>query len=123
MTRAPATRLAGSGCDGEPAGSACESWISPVDARKSLIVEGTAALRCTAIATSHTAFAMSPADPRAAAASFSSLFKVLKEKKKEDAEAAATGRHRTPRVGRALPSVAIDAAVSRHGSGAAATRE
>ncbi|WP_175846960.1 hypothetical protein [Burkholderia arboris] len=123
MNRDQATRLAGSGCDGEPAGSARDSWISPVDARKSLIVEGTAALRRMAIATSRSAFAMSPADPRAAAASFSSLFKALKEKKKEYEEAAATGRHRTPRVGRALPSVAIDAAVSRHGLGTAATHE
>ncbi|OXI91777.1 hypothetical protein CFB50_00820 [Burkholderia sp. AU33423] len=115
-----------SSCGGarrEPAGSARESWLSRLPARKSLIPEETAALRRAGFATCHAAFAMSPAGAPAAAPSSFSLFNSLKKKKKETREAAATRRHRAPRVGAALPSVAGDAAISRHGFRAAATPE
>jgi hypothetical protein len=107
----------------EPAGSARESWLSRVPARKSLIPEGTAALRRSGFATCRAAFATSPVGSPAAAPSSSSLFNSLKKKKKESRETIAASRHRTPRVGGALPSVAGDTAISRHGFRAAATPE
>ncbi|MBN3774765.1 hypothetical protein [Burkholderia sp. Se-20378] len=106
-----------------PAGSARESWLSRVPARKSLIPEGTAALYRAGFATCHAAFAMSPVGAPAAVPSSFSLFNSLKKKKKKNREALATHRHRAPRVGAALPSVAGDAAISRHGFRAAATPE
>ncbi|MCA8258691.1 hypothetical protein LGM89_35980 [Burkholderia sp. AU31624] len=107
----------------EWAGSARESWLSRVTARKSLIPEETAALPHAGFATCHAAFAMSPAGAPAAVPSSFSLFNSLKKKKKENREATATSRHRAPRVGAALPSVAGDAASSRHGFHALATPE
>lgn len=112
-----------SGARREPAGSARESWLSPVPARKSLIPEGTAALRRAGFATCHAAFATSPVRAPAAVPSSFSLFNSLKKKKKENREAIEIRRHRAPRVGATLPSVAGEAAVSRHGFRAAATPE
>ncbi|WP_175016656.1 hypothetical protein [Burkholderia lata] len=107
----------------EPAGSAHESWLSRVPARKSLIPEGTAALHRAGFAMCLAAFATSPVGAPAAVPSSFSLFNSLKKKKKESRKAIAASRHRAPRVRDALPSVAGDAAVSRHGFRAAATSE
>ncbi|HIH2620148.1 TPA: hypothetical protein ACYLIB_004079 [Burkholderia cenocepacia] len=123
MSRDRANRLERSGRRGERAGDTRESWISPVEMRKSLIVEESAAARCTRIATSRAAFATGPACPQAAMRLSSSLFKALKEKKKAYREAAAAGRRRAPRVRRTPPSVTRGSATSRHGFHAAATSE
>ncbi|RXV72399.1 hypothetical protein D1006_08625 [Burkholderia stabilis] len=123
MSRAPASRPPRSRYRREQARSARESWLSRVSTRKSLILDGTAAAHRTGIAMCGVVFATCPDHPQATAPSSPSLFKSLKEKKKENREAAATGCNRAPRVGRALPSVAGDAAVSRHGFFGAATRD
>lgn len=87
------------------AGSACESWISRVSARKSLIVEKSAATCHPAFATSRAAFAISPVLARAAAVLLSSLSISLKKKEKESEEGQGIGRNGLPRVTGVLPSV------------------
>ncbi|MBR8073943.1 hypothetical protein KDW23_28475 [Burkholderia cenocepacia] len=123
MSRDQLNQSVRAGYCGERAGSARESWISPVAVRKSLIVEESAAAHGTRIATSGAAFATGPACPQTATPLSSSLFKVLKEKKKAYREAAATGRRRAPRVRRAPPSVARGTKASRHGFRTAAMSE
>ncbi|RQV53276.1 hypothetical protein DF020_26850 [Burkholderia cenocepacia] len=123
MSRDQASRLVRAGCRGERAGSARESWISPAEVHKSLIVEESATAPCMRIATSRAAFATGPACLRAATRLSSSLFKALKEKKKAYGEAAAGRRHRAPRVRHAPPSVARGATASRHGFRTVATSE
>ncbi|KGW10813.1 hypothetical protein X882_5822 [Burkholderia pseudomallei MSHR4303] len=87
------------------AGSARESWISMASARKSLIVERTAAASLPRFATSRAAFAMSPVLVRAAAVLLSSLSISLKKKEKESEEGQGIGRNGLPRVTGVLPSV------------------
>lgn len=90
----------------ERAGSARESWFSGVSARKSLIVEKSAAMSRTRIATSRCVFATSPVFAPAAAVPFSLLSNSLKKKKKEYVEGAEIDRNAMPRVRRVLPRVA-----------------
>ncbi|MGU3778518.1 hypothetical protein [Burkholderia metallica] len=123
MSRAKPDQPQHGGYRRERPGSARESWLSRVPARKSLIPEGTAALHRAGFAMCLAAFAMSPVGAATAVPSSFSLFNSLKKKKKETREAIAKRRHRAPRVRGAPPSVAGDAAVSRHGFCAAATHE
>ncbi|WP_174955137.1 hypothetical protein [Burkholderia lata] len=123
MSRAPSGRPLSGGYRRERAGSARESWLSQVPARKSLIPEETAALPRAGFATCRAAFATSPVGAPVAVPSSFSLFNSLKKKKKESREASAASRHRAPRVRAALPSVAGDAAVSCHGFRTVATHE
>lgn len=105
----------------ERAGSARESWFSRLSARKSLIVEKTAAMNRIRIATSRGVFATSPVFASAAAAPFSLLFNSLKKKKKEYVEGAEIDRNAMPRVGRVLPRVADAAYFLGHESEGGAT--
>lgn len=88
------------------AGSACESWISGVSTRKSLIVEKSAAMCCPPFATSRAVFATSPIFAPAALAPFSLLSNSLKKKKKEYVEGHKFSRKAMPLVRRVLPRVA-----------------
>lgn len=90
----------------ERAGSTRESWFSGLFARKSLILEASAAMCPSAFATSRAVFATSPVFAPAAAAPFSLLSNSLKKKKKEYVEGAEIDRNAMPRVGRDLPRVA-----------------
>lgn len=90
----------------ERAGSARESWFSGLSARKSLIVEKSAAMNRIRIATSRCGFATSPVFAPAAAVPFSLLSNSLKKKKKEYVEGAEIDRKAMPRVGHVLPRVA-----------------
>lgn len=90
----------------ERAGCARESWFSRLSARKSLIVEKTAAMNRRRIATSRAVFATSPIFAPAAAVPFSLLSNSLKKKKKEYVEGAEIDRNAMPRVARVLPRVA-----------------
>jgi hypothetical protein len=76
-----------------------------VSARKSLIVEKTAAMCRPAFATSRAVFATSPVFALAAAVPFFFLSNSLKKKKKEYVEGRGISRKAMPRVGRVLPSV------------------
>lgn len=87
------------------AGSARESWISTVSARKSLIPEASAAVSRLRFATSRAVFAMSPVFTRTAAVLLSSLSISLKKKEKESEEGQGIGRNGLPRVTGVLPSV------------------
>ncbi|MFK4442029.1 hypothetical protein ABH944_002474 [Caballeronia udeis] len=85
--------------------SARETWFSIPTAPKSLILVKSAAMTDTAFATSYRVFATSPfLDNRRAPPSFS-LFKLLKEKKKEGCEAKEFRDTGAPRVDLDLPSV------------------
>ena len=85
--------------------SARETWFSMPTAPKSLILVKSAAMTDTAFATSYRVFAASPfLDNRRAPSSFS-LFKLLKEKKKEGCEAKEFRDTGAPRVDLDLPSV------------------
>ncbi|SOT45066.1 Baseplate J family protein (modular protein) [Burkholderia cenocepacia] len=90
----------------ERAGSARESWFSGLSARKSLIVEKSAAMNRIRIATSRAVFATSPIFAPAAAVPFSLLSNSLKKKKKEYVEGAEIDRNAMPRVALVLPRVA-----------------
>lgn len=105
----------------ERAGSARESWFSGPSARKSLIVEKSAAMNRLRIATSRGVFATSPVFAPAAAVPFSLLSNSLKKKKKEYVEGAEIDRNATPRVGRVLPRVAGAAYFLGHESEGSAT--
>ncbi|VWC00631.1 Baseplate J family protein [Burkholderia pseudomultivorans] len=105
----------------ERAGSARESWFSGASARKSLIVEKSAAMCRSPFATSRGVFATSPVFAPTAAAPFSLLSNSLKKKKKESKEEAGTGRNRAPRVLCVLPSVTDAAYFLGHESEGAAT--
>ncbi|WP_197419312.1 hypothetical protein [Burkholderia mayonis] len=76
-----------------------------MSARKSLILEASAAASLPRFATSQAAFAMSPVFARAAAVLLSSLSISLKKKEKESEEGQGIGRNGLPRVERVLPSV------------------
>lgn len=106
---------------GERAGSARESWFSWLSARKSLILEASAAMNRIRIATSRCVFATSPVFAPAAAVPFSLLSNSLKKKKKEYIEGAEIDRNATPRVGRVLPRVAGAAYFLGHESEGGAT--
>ncbi len=103
------------------AGSTCESWFSRLSARKSLIVEKSAAMSRIRIATSHGIFATSPVSAAAAVAPLSSLSNSLKKKKKEYVEGAEIDRNAMPRVGCVLPRVAGAAYFLGHESEGGAT--
>ncbi len=90
----------------ERAGNARESWFSGMSARKSLIVEKSAATCRPVFATSRAVFATSPVFAPAAAVPFSLLSNSLKKKKKEYVEGAEIDRKAMPRVARVLPRVA-----------------
>ncbi|WP_175037930.1 hypothetical protein [Burkholderia contaminans] len=77
-----------------------------MSARKSLILEASAAMNHIRIATSRCVFATSPVFAPAAAVPFSSLSNSLKKKKKEYVDGAKIDRNAMPRVGRDLPRVA-----------------
>lgn len=91
---------------GEQAGSAENSGIWGVFARKSLIVEKTLAPCRIAFAPIHASFAPSPVFALGAVAPFSSLSNSLKKKKKEYEERQGIGSNAMPRVMPVLPSVA-----------------
>ncbi|PRG70955.1 Baseplate J family protein [Burkholderia cenocepacia] len=105
----------------ERAGSAYESWFSWLSARKSLIVEKSAAMNRIRIATSRCVFATSPAFAPAAAAPFSLLSNSLKKKKKEYVEVTEIDRNAMPRVEHVLPRVADAAYFLGHESERGAT--
>ncbi len=105
----------------ERAGSARESWFSGLSARKSLILEASAAVNRIRIATSRCVFATSPVFAPAAAAPFSLLSNSLKKKKKEYAEGAEIDRNAVPRVEHVLPRVADAAYFLGHESEGGAT--
>ncbi|OXJ40977.1 Baseplate J family protein [Burkholderia sp. HI2714] len=90
----------------ERAGSAENSGISRVTARKSLILEASAAPRHGDFAPTHASFAPSPILASAAVAPFSSLSNSLKKKKKEYEERQGIDSDAMPRVMPVLPSVA-----------------
>ncbi len=106
---------------GEGGGSADNSWFSGGVARKSLILEASAAMSHPVFATSRAVFATSrffrrlPADP------FFSLSKLLKKKKKEYVEGREISRKGVPLVGRVLPLVADAAYFLGHESEGGAT--
>ncbi len=106
---------------GERAGSARESWFSGLSARKSLIVEKSAAMSRIRIAISRGVFATSPVFAPAAAVPFSLLSNSLKKKKKEYVEGAEIDRKAMPRVERVLPRVAGTAYFLGHESEGGAT--
>lgn len=105
----------------ERAGSARESWFSGLSARKSLIVEKSAAMSRIRIAISRGVFATSPVFAPAAAVPFSLLSNSLKKKKNEYVEGAEIDRKAMPRVERVLPSVAGAAYFLGHESEGGAT--
>lgn len=105
----------------ERAGSARESWFSGLSARKSLIVEKSAAVNRIRIATSRGVFATSPVFSPAAVGPFSLLSNSLKRKKKEYEEGQEVSRKAVPRVGRVLPRVADAAYFLGHESEGGAT--
>lgn len=105
----------------ERAGSTRESWFSGLSARKSLIVEKSAAMNRIEFATSRAVFATSPVFAPAAVVPFSLLSNSLKKKKKEYIEGAEISRNATPRVGRVLPRVADAAYFLGHESEGGAT--
>lgn len=105
----------------ERAGSARESWFSGLSARKSLIVEKSAAMNRIRIATSRCVFATGPVFAPAAAVPFSLLSNSLKKKKKEYGEGAEIDRNAMPRVARDLPRVADVAYFLGHESEGGAT--
>lgn len=86
--------------------SADNSGISGVPARKSLILEASAAPRCSAFAPSCFDFAPSRIFAPAAIAPFSSLSNSLKKKKKEYEEKQGIDPNATPRVMPGLPPIA-----------------
>ncbi|RQZ75972.1 Baseplate J family protein [Burkholderia glumae] len=90
----------------EQAGSAENSGIPVVFARKSLIVEKTPAPCRIAFAPIHAGFAPSPFLAPAAVAPFSSLSNLLKKKKKEYEERQGIDPNAMPRVIPVLPSIA-----------------
>lgn len=90
----------------ERAGSAENSGISGLFARKSLIVEKTLAPCRIAFAPIDASFAPSPILASAAVAPFSSLSNSLKKKKKEYEERQGIDSDAMPRVMPVLPSVA-----------------
>ncbi|UEP34863.1 hypothetical protein LL998_00770 [Burkholderia ambifaria] len=92
-----------------------------MSARKSLIVEKSAAMCRPAFAISRAVFATSPDFATAAALPFSLLSNSLKKKKKEYVEGAEIDRNAMPRVGRDLPRVADAAYFLGHGSEGRAT--
>ncbi|RIV57258.1 Baseplate J family protein [Burkholderia pseudomallei] len=89
----------------ERAGSAENSGIPGLFARKSLIVEKTPAPCRVNSAPSRAAFAPSPIFALAAVAPFSSLSNSLKKKKKEYEERQGINPNATPRVMPVLPSI------------------
>lgn len=89
----------------ERAGSARESWFSVLSARKSLILEASAAMNRIRIATSRCVFATSPVFAPVAAVPFSLLSNSLKKKKKEYVEGPEISRNAMPRVEHVLPRV------------------
>ncbi len=105
----------------ERAGSARESWFSGLSARKSLIVEKSAAVNRIRIATSRGVFATSPVFSPAAVGPFSLLSNSLKKKKKEYEEGQEVSRKAVPRVERVLPRVADAAYFLGHESEGGAT--
>ncbi|HHT8899221.1 TPA: hypothetical protein ACT5CR_002045 [Burkholderia cenocepacia] len=90
----------------ELAGSAENSGISRVAARKSLILEASAAPRRSDFAPNEAGFAPSPIFAPAAVAPFSSLSNSLKKKKKEYEERQGIDSNAMPRVMPVLPSIA-----------------
>ncbi|NTY35666.1 Baseplate J family protein [Burkholderia diffusa] len=90
----------------ERAGSAENSGIPGLFARKSLIVEKTPAPCCIAFAPIRADFAPSPIFAPAAVAPFSSLSNSLKKKKKEYEERQEIDSNAMPRVMPVLPSIA-----------------
>ncbi|MCO7333524.1 hypothetical protein NIB78_09700 [Burkholderia multivorans] len=74
-------------------------------ARKSLILEASAAPIRGDFAPNHTGFALSPIFASVAAAPFSSLSKLLKKKKKECEERQGIDSNAMPRVMPVLPSI------------------
>ncbi len=105
----------------ERAGRARESWFSGLSARKSLIVEKSAAMNRIRIATSRCVFATSPFFALAAAVPSSPLSNSLKKKKKEYEERAEIDRNAMPRVAHVLPRVADAAYFLGHESAGGAT--
>lgn len=105
----------------ERAGSTRESWFSGLSARKSLIVEKSAAMNRIRIATSRAVFATSPIFAPTAVAPFSLLSNSLKKKKKEYGEGQEIRRKAVPRVERVLPRVADAAYFLGHESEVGAT--
>ncbi|MFM0485448.1 hypothetical protein [Paraburkholderia graminis] len=97
--------LAGRICTGRGTGSARDTWFSAPIARKSLIIEKSAATSHCLFAMSPGCFAMSPFSGHRRTAYSSLLSKLLKEKKKEGLERKESGDIRPPRVGPGLPSI------------------
>ncbi|MDN7608936.1 hypothetical protein QZM28_19810 [Burkholderia multivorans] len=91
-------------------------------ARKSLIVEKSAAMCRPSFATSQAVFATSPVFAPAAAVPFSLLSNSLKKKKKEYEEGQEIDRSAPPRVKAVLPSVAGAAYFLCHEFSGRATR-
>lgn len=89
----------------DEARSANNAWFSSGVARKSLIVERTAATTYRRFATSREAFAINAIFAPVAAAPLSSLSKSLKEREKESGEERKLARTDVPRVETVLPSI------------------
>ncbi|WP_195762393.1 Baseplate J family protein [Burkholderia pseudomallei] len=88
------------------ADSAENSWFPRIFARKSLILEASAAISCPVFATSRVVFATSPVFGPFATALFFSLSKSLKKKKKEYVQEQEINRKDAPRVRGVSPRVA-----------------
>ncbi|HDR9339017.1 TPA: Baseplate J family protein [Burkholderia multivorans] len=92
-------------CRCEHTRNAENSGILRMTARKSLILEASAAPIRGDFAPNHTGFALSPIFASVAAAPFSSLSKLLKKKKKECEERQGIDSNAMPRVMPVLPSI------------------
>ena len=92
-------------CPAQGTGSARDTWISPLTARKSLIIENSTATSHLSFATSHRRFAMSLFSGHRRAPYSSLLSKLLKEKKKEGFGKKESDDIESPRVDPDLPSI------------------
>ena len=86
--------------------SAANSWFSRTGARKSLILEASAATSHRAFAINSSSFATSSIFALGRCFPFSSLSKTLREKEKESDEEQGITHTGPPRVERVLPSIA-----------------